>query len=201
MKTCEVFILCEGRSDAEIIKLLISKLGFEFVKNIVITDCEGRDKLYEIASIVVLLTRLFRRVRSLAIIIDADNMEFKARLQSFLNSLRSKGFEVTDIQRIGDQLYKLIYSEARRSLQIYVSINGIVEYGFTKHELEDHIVKLLELSGQIIKSEINQVEKAKDLLTTRNISIANVIIKSENTLVEQAFSHITTLIRCLAVDP
>jgi len=82
MKRCDVFVLCEGRSDAEVFKLLIRKLNMKFNKNIAITDCEGRDKLYEIASVLVTLKRLFRKVKSLAVVVDADSMEYEARFQS-----------------------------------------------------------------------------------------------------------------------
>jgi len=200
MKHCDIFVLCEGRSDAEVFKLLIHKLNVEFDKNVAITDCEGRDELYEIASILVTLKKLFRKVKSLAVVVDADGMEYEARFQSLLDSLKSKGFEVSRIERLTDQLYKLIHSECG-ALQIYIAINGVMEYKFAKHELEDHAVKLLELTGKLARSEIERSDSAKSVLNAMNTSVVSVIENTENTLVEQAISHLATLIKHLAQDP
>jgi len=115
--------------------------------------------------------------------------------------LKSKGFEVSRVERPADQLYKLIYGSERGVLQIYIAINGVMEYRFAKHELEDHAVKLLELSGKLARSEIERSDSAKSVLNALNTSVVSVVENSENTLVEQAFNHLATLIRHLAQDP
>ena len=65
VKRFDALLLCEGRTDAEVVEELIRKLGIEGRKSVAVTDCEGVDKLYDVAAAIALMVRVFRKVRYL----------------------------------------------------------------------------------------------------------------------------------------
>jgi len=63
VKRFDALMLCEGRSDAEVVKEMMRKLGIKGSKSLAITGCEGISKLYGIAAATALLTRISRKIK------------------------------------------------------------------------------------------------------------------------------------------
>jgi len=55
---------------------VIRKLGLSTDKTLAVTDCEGINKLYDMAVIITALIKFFQGVKVLAIIIDANELDF-----------------------------------------------------------------------------------------------------------------------------
>ena len=199
VKRFDALILCEGRTDAEVIKELIRKLGIGGKKSLAITDCEGINKLYDVAAVIALLFRIFRKVKVLAVIIDADRFGVKERLDSLTNSLSSKGLEVSQAEALLSQVFRL--SLQNTAITTYVAINAVRQYHFKKHELEDHILKLLELEGRISKDDVVSTTTAKEYLSSRGYDVIEVVRTSAKENVSKALNHIVTLLMHVMNDP
>jgi len=203
-KHFDVFILCEGYTDAEVIKRVVSKLNISGEKYIAITNAEGLENLYILAATIISMLRLFRRVKVLTLIVDADRMKIEDRVRSIVDSLKAHGFEV-DYTPIGYHLYEIIPKAQPGKIRIYVAISGVEEYGFEKHELEDHIIKLLELRKDIERIQIEKTRMAKELLAISGFDdiqkILKIIDNSKPEEVEYALRHIVEVIHLVVKDP
>lgn len=174
--------MCGGKIDAEIIKLIYSRilanLELEKIKSIAISDCEGIDKLYGLIRAIALLARLSRRLSSLAVIVDADQFTFEERFRSLVNSLNSVGLDVgvSNDYVVNERVFKALVNIDGKSINLYVAVNGIVEYGFTRHILEDHVIKLLELEGKLRIDDIKELSRrglgsSKEVIRIKGIDI------------------------------
>lgn len=199
VKRFDVFVLCEGKTDAEVIKEIVRKLGVRVGKAMAITDCEGIDRLYGFAAVVALLVRLFRKVKVLGVVVDADRLGVDGRLGSLVDSLSSKGLEVAYGGQVSGQTFELFLEEV--GIPVYVAINAVEEYRYLKHELEDHIVKLLELEGKIDRDDVAKASTAEEYLFSRGYEVLEVVKSAAKQNVEKALNHLVTLLNCILTDP
>ena len=195
----DALILCEGRMDAEVLKELARKLDVCTSKSIAVTDCEGIDKLYDVAAAVALLLRISRKLRIIALVVDADELSPHERADSLANSLASRGLRVTGVEEEDKQLFSLnIRSAAAR---VYVAVSAVEEYDFERHMLEDHVLKLLELEGRIERGELKGAATAKEALARAGFDTLKVLRVASRRRAVEAFSHMTGLLKLIARDP
>ena len=199
VRSFDAFILCEGRTDAEVVKELLKRLGIRGRKSVAVTDCEGIDKLYDVAAAIALLVRVFRKVKVLGVIVDADRLDVKERLSSLINSLSSRGLRASYVDALSSQVFKLSLQDT--AVPVYVAVNAVREYEFRKHELEDHILKLLELEGKASKGDIASTATAKEYLSSKGYDVIEVVRTSAKENVSKALNHIVTLLMHVMNDP
>ena len=203
IKSFNVFILCEGRTEVEVIKSLCSRLGITSAKSVAISDCEGIDRVYGLVPSIALLSKLSRRLRALAVVTDADELSYEGRFRSLINSLRSRGINVvlSNDYVVSSQLFKALIKANDRELKFYVTVNGISEYEFSKHVLEDHVIKLLELEGEVNVSELSNVSNSKEFIRERSINVIKEVVDAEPRLLRESFSHLVKLMELVLKDP
>jgi len=124
----------------------------------------------------------------------------RERLKSFIHSLGARNLKVSDVQGLGNQVFKVTLRDT--TIPIYMTINTVQEYQwFRKHELEDHALKSLELEGKASKEEIKSVAKAEEYLTRKGHGMVEVIRTSSKENIAKALNHITTLLNHVLNDP
>ncbi len=197
LKRLRGIILCEGVSDVEVVKAIIRKLGLS-VRDIGITDCSGVTNEPKVAQAIASLVGIARKLETIALIIDANKSSFSSRIESIVDSLRSRGVNIVSYHTIyNERVYKVVVSG--KKFAIIVAINGIVDYGFSKYELEDHVIKLLLLENVLGANKLSMYTSAKELLRDNGYASINDIIELiENSMrdhVEKAFNHIMVLLK------
>jgi hypothetical protein len=151
----DVLVLCEGRSDVEVAKEVLRGV-LEVAEplggvSVGFTDCEGIGNVPTMTNVVLSLARVSRRLRGLAVVIDADEYSVDDRVRGVVDSLTSRGRElgvrVSVPQGSGrlDQVYLLEVSVDRRCLDLAVAISGDFSAPYRRRCLEDHCAKLMGL--------------------------------------------------------
>jgi len=75
-------ILCEGKTEAEVVKEITKKLGvLSQGFSVGVTDCEGIDVVPRMTSAVLALTKLSRKLKVVVVIIDAEDMDVEGRMR------------------------------------------------------------------------------------------------------------------------
>lgn len=192
MPKFSALILCEGKSDAEIIKAVARKQDIELI-NVAITDCGGVENIPEIASAIASLARLSRRLELLATVIDLDDKTCSERFQSLVNSLNARDTQVKNVKEVERNIYNARL-EASRELDFKAVFVGVEELPTKKHEIEDHMLKLQMLEGKISKDDV-RVSRAKELV--RSEETLKIIEEASKENVEEAFKPIVRLLRLL----
>jgi len=188
-----VIVLCEGEKDAEILKVIIAKIGMPLSGNIGITDCGGDPSIRDVAVYAATLAKLSRRLQTIVVMVDANRHASAARAKSVIDSLNALGIDIMETQEVEESLYK---AKTER-LDILVQIVGIKELPFKKHTIEDHVIQLLILEGKIKKEQIEKTVEAKEILDEQKEKIRSIIENSKKENVEQAFKNIIELLRVL----
>jgi len=147
LERLDVVVLCEGRSDVEVAKSVFRKLASEIESTRVsmgFTNVEGRENIPYIAVVVFALSKLYRKLKSIVVVIDADEFSVEERVKSIIDSLRARGVQVEEFTRdsINPQVYTLSTVLNNRYLKLIVAVSGDFSLPTRKHVLEDHCVKL-----------------------------------------------------------
>lgn len=183
-------ILCEGRSDSEIVKAVARKLELMPNRSVGITDCGGKDSLKNIASYAAILAEYSRKLNMIGVIIDADKYSPNERAHSFFNSIKAHLGVTSDISKIADAVYTFNVER----LQFVIHIAGDVDLPFTKHEIEDYVVRLIIRIGKADRNSITGV-RAKAFLECLDIDFLSLIEESTRDDVEDAFSYLINFLR------
>jgi len=188
----DFLILCEGKTEAEIFKALFKELRMSIPGEIGVTDAEGIDTLYELSRVMLNLTKIFRKVKKLDVLVDAENMGIEERVKSLVNSLRSLGCKVTDLIKVCSHTFKLTVT----NVTVIITVSGVESFKqFQKHTIEDHALKLLLKVNPNVKGKVESIKEAKEII--RREKILELIEKTEGKYVEEAFNHIKCLIKQL----
>lgn len=190
----DAILLCEGKTEVEVVKAIIKKLDIKIKSTLGLTDCEGIEQIPKLASVIALLARISRKLKALMVLVDAENLDFIDRAKSITNSLRSKELQTTSLQSSAycNNVFELQIKTNSRILPLIIAVSGVEEFGFVKHYIEDHIVKLMLLEGKIDNQEISKYSEAKQVV--RGDEIINIIKESSKGDIESAFKHITCLL-------
>ena len=120
-KKFDCIILCEGKRDAEIIKILNNKLALQLGDNIAITHAEGIRNLLDLAKYIGVLARLSRKLKLLGILLDLDTKKPDERFHSIKDSLDAAGLHLENIEILSPQVYNGLLKINRRSLDIKIA--------------------------------------------------------------------------------
>ena len=183
----DAIILCEGRTDAEIIKAIIKKIGLTISRRIAVTDCEGIEQLKTTAKYIAVLTRNTRKLKKLAVIVDQDIYKPRERAQSLIDALRSENIETSTLEKIDTQLFKATINNKT----LIIAVAGDPELPFKTHTIEDHIAKAKIYERKLSTEDVTRYDKAKDVVKDPVKQIEE--IKPEN--IEKAFKTIIELIK------
>ena len=124
-----VLILCEGKTEVEVVKKIAEKLGISLQDfSVGVTDCEGIEVVSRMTSSVLALARLSRRLKVMVVIIDAEDMNVKDRIRSFADGLRARGARVSNPSPIDDQVYSVKITVENRALAMIIAINGVFTF-------------------------------------------------------------------------
>lgn len=160
----DALVLCEGSTESEIVKIIIEKLKPAAEKNNRSCRLRGNRFSNSISSVMILLTRLFKRVKAIGVILDSENFTVEKRIMSFVDSLNAKGLKVRNFEQICHQTF-ILHLE-NQNLKIYVSVSGVHEFSnFKRHSIEDHRVLLLLRRNPNIEGRIRSVESAQEIIS------------------------------------
>ena len=145
-KKLDALVLCEGPSDAEVLKLVVEQPE----RNVGVTDCGGVREVFEVGRYVAVLARLSRRLRGLGVVVNADEYGYEERAIALTNSLKAHGLRVSGPVELSEGLYEGL-AERRRLL---ICVMGLHDIPVDKHCVEDHLIKALVLGGRLSFDEI-----------------------------------------------
>ena len=182
-------ILCEGKTEVEVVKKIAEKLRVSLQDfSVGVTDCEGIEVVPQMTSAVLVLARLSRKLKVMVVIIDAEDMNIEDKIRSFADSLRARGAQVSNLSPIDDQVYSVKVTVEDRTLAMVIAINGVFTLPFQRHKLEDHAVKLLLLSGKMSDEDLERYKDSKGVIGRDGI--VGLIEGSNEEHVKCAFNHI-----------
>jgi len=93
LKRLDVVVLCEGTSEAEVVKRVLSRFRIHGV-SVGVTDCEGIENVPRITWAMLTLVRISRRLSAIVVVIDAEALRTDERARSIVKSLTSKQKEL-----------------------------------------------------------------------------------------------------------
>ena len=157
-RRCSGIVLCEGKSDAEAIKVAAEVLGFKFRGTLAITDCGGVSGVREVAEYVAVLAHVSRKLKVISVVIDADECSLAERAYSIISSLKARGVDVEGFSEIHEGVFKGNLPAA----SLVVCVLGLMELPFRRHCLEDHFVKVLLIDGKLRESDLERFESSKE---------------------------------------
>lgn len=202
----DILILCEGQHDVEIFKMISKRLThikhFEKI-NVAITDAEGLNLLKRHmlpSTLALIIGKVVRRVKSVVVIVDAEELRPEERVESFVNSLRSREYEVRSeqLEQLCYQVWRLHLSVEERKILMFIVVNGIFDVNefqrFKKHILEDHIVYLKILENLFSRDKLLGIDDAKEITKENDLKL---IENANESNVREAFKHINCLLEIL----
>ncbi|MHA1589580.1 MAG: DUF3226 domain-containing protein [Candidatus Njordarchaeales archaeon] len=193
-KKFDCIILCEGKSDAEILKILNRRLNLQLGDNVAVTHAEGIKNLLELAKYISALARISRRLKLIGILIDLDNETPSNRFQRIKNSLNAVELDLVNVNILSSQLYNGLLKLDDRSLDIKIALAGLMDLPFQKHMIEDYVVKAAIINGTISKSLLSKHSDAKTLLSAQSISINEFLTKVGIDVLKKSFAHLITML-------
>jgi len=193
----DIIFVCEGKRDSEVLKGLISKIFGVVGKNLAVTDCEGKDSISEIALDIATLAQLSRTLKRVAILIDADEHDPKARASSLCNSLRAKIGEIKLIE-LGTGFFKIELKKFE--IEVFLKVAGDLSLHYKKHTIDDYIVRLLILENEIQEEDASRYTTAKEcvneFLETKSTTVKNLILNAQMESVQKAFEDVINYLEC-----
>ncbi len=203
VKSVKAIILCEGSSDAEVLKALARRLGFiEKLKNVAVTDAEGintlrRDVFPTLLALIV--GKVVSRPKPIAVVVDANAFKPEERVKSLVDSLESRGYRVPERKPECNNVWMLRIQRGSEEISLIVAVNGVFEEPFTvleAHELEDHLAYLKLLENRLSREKILNAKRAEELVTESDTALLdNASVEH----VEEAFKHMTCLLQTLTM--
>ena len=187
----DAIALCEGPSDAELLKLVAS----EPEANLAITDCGGMRGVYEISRYVAVLARLSRKLKALGVLVNADEFRPADRARGLLNSLREHGLEVGELEPVCACLFRTEVEQR----PLIVCVAGLGDVPVDKHCIEDHVLKAFILSGIITLDAIRQA--ADELRRLAHARCEEPKVSAKDVLTALGFEPLGKLRELLAERP
>jgi len=188
-------ILCEGSTEAEVVKAVNRRLNILNGKvRVAVTDCEGINTLRrKILPLIISLitTKVIIKAKILGIVLDAEDLSPNERMRSIMDSLRSRNISIT-CEIINGNVWRILLSDGKT---IIIAVNGILNYDwFTKHAIEDRILLLKELEGLVDSSIIRNVKEASTLVSRNDLQLIN---NANINNIKTSFKHIAKLLELI----
>ena len=115
---------------------------------------------------------------NIILIIDQETLKITEIHNHIKNKLNPNQYE--ENKDLNNRLAKAIITHGNRKATLYITINGIEDKRFTKHTIEDHLLKLAEKKGLIkIKEKTDPKETWKNLGKEKQEKILKAIKESE----------------------
>jgi hypothetical protein len=203
----DAIVLCEGATDAEVAKKILQKMEETLPKAavrqvIAFTDAGGKENIPLLTNALLALLKLSRKLRTIAVVVDAEESTAERRAKSLIDSLLSrKGdlrLQLAELQRDSacSQVFTSNIRVNGRNLKLVLVINGDFSLPFTRHTLEDHCLKLV---GTPLPRELQTAaQSAKQLL-----DIATCLDRVGRADLEtacKAFAHICRALELLCAE-
>jgi hypothetical protein len=156
-----------------------------------ITDCEGIDNIPGMAQAITSLAKVSVKLKTMIVIADAEDLSVDVRVQSIIDSLRSKGASISDLQPLMEcnQVYRANMRVEGRVIILMMAVSGDFDLPFKKHGIEDHGVRLLLLKRVVEESELYRYESAKHIIVDQS-ALLKYIDNSDKENVKRTFSHL-----------
>ncbi|MCD6368809.1 MAG: hypothetical protein J7L38_03320, partial [Thermoproteales archaeon] len=81
LKRLDAVILCEGKDEAKAFKAVARRLGFETPGCIGVTDAEGIKNVPKLIGSIILLMRVARKIKGLAVLVDMEELDPRERVK------------------------------------------------------------------------------------------------------------------------
>ena len=203
----DVVIIGEGKNDIEVVKKIHRKLLGETKKSdnvfIAYTDVEGVNNIPLMINMILSLVKSSRgNLKSVVTIIDADTYSVDERVQSLVDSLRSRS-EAGDLKiyfkdPLRDEKCSQVFivetilrmKKGDRKMYLIIGVNGDFTRSFKRRCLEDHCIKLMNI---IIDKEI---ECSKQLVPNIENCLSHIDKENIGKICE-AFDHICRIFQIL----
>jgi len=190
-KHLDAVVLCEGPSDAELLKLVVGEPGM----SLGVTDCGGLRPLYEVGRYVAALARVSRKLRSLGVVVNADEYEPADRARALAQSLREHGLKVGELDPVSEGLFRLQVEQ--RPLVICVA--GLKDVPVDRHCIEDHVLRALIAAGDLTLNDIRR--RAEELRRMASIRQELRRVSAKDVLETLDVDPVTEVRRLLAEKP
>jgi len=198
LKAIDVVIICEGVIDKKVVKKIMSISEINTNVKVGIINAGGIDLAYDIATIIASLANIARKLKSIGVLIDAENFTIDERVKSLLNSLRAYELVIHMPLHAEGQTYKVIIGTTHgRTMDLVIAVSGDFDLPFEAHKLEDHGVRLLLMEGAISQGQVKNFRDAKELISKEELLA--LLEKSQINNIKLAFRHIYTMLKMLGV--
>jgi len=189
----DIIFVCEGKRDTEVLKGVLSKVFRTTDKNLAVTDCEGKDSVKEIAKDIIALSSVSKHLKTVSIIIDADDNTPVKRAESLSNSIRATTrFTDVEIFEISEDIFELQSQEFR--VKVFVKVVGDFDLPYKRHTIDDYILRLLMLEELINEGEIEGYNTAKECINefieSKKITVKELILNAQRENVKKAFENV-----------
>ena len=156
---------CEGVTEKLVTKKLVMKLRIDIRRSVGILECGGIPHVYDYTSVISLLISIARKVRSIGVVVDGEDMGPKQRVESLINSIRARGIEVYELREIEQQLFRSkAVAPNGRSVDLFIAVNGVYSYNLVKHTIHDHGLMLAYRMNRISSDALQTVRLAEDII-------------------------------------
>jgi len=195
LRSLDAIIVCEGATEAEIVKVIAKKLKLGESLKLGVTDSEGLTNVPKVTSAVVVLVTLARRLKAIGVLVDAENMDSLSRARSIVDSMRSQNINVNHLKPLESGECTNVYEASIVSSQVklVIVVSGDPSLPFKTHTIEDHGVKLKILGGHISIEELSNYENAKEIM--RREDLIREVEQSKPEHVREAFKNIYCAIK------
>ena len=193
-KGIDAIILCEGKRDVNVLKGILLKFFEDLDKVVAIADCESKDSVMDFAKDVVVLSSMSRRLKTIAVVIDADEYTPEKRAESVKNSMQSITGSPVELAEINesDDMFEL--KSQKFNTKAFVKIADDFSLPYEKHTIDDLVLQLLFLEGKADKNSMDAFRTAKEFVNEvvecDRISIKELILNSKSENVERSFHNI-----------
>ena len=185
-------ILCEGSTEAEVVKAINKRLDIlDGWVRVAITDCEGintlRKKILPFIVRVIAL-KVLSKARVLGVVLDAEDLSPNERVRGITDGLRSRKVSLT-CKAVNNNVWRITLSNDRT---VIMAVSGIMNYDrFTKHTIEDNILLLKELEGLVDSNTIRNAREASTLVSRNDLQLIN---NASTNNIKTSFKHIVKLL-------
>lgn len=200
--------LLEGSSDKKILERVAKRTGIEVRSIVGAAYCSGTP----IAMCAATLAKLSRRVKNLAIVVDADIHDYRERAEKLINDLRGYGVEIEGhLSEVHEALFRISVNKpaAGERLSVLICVMGLTELRqsgvavpLRKKVIEDHLVRGLLLENKIEIKYLDRIYSdeaisSKEVLAMLGKSSREVLEELSRNTVEEIFKRLIELLRLL----
>jgi len=180
LKKANAIIICEGKTEVEIFKLLAHKMCTG-KGTILVTDAGGINLAIDYLRVFLAISRIIKQIKTIGTILDAEDVTPEERFHRIIDSLTSRGIQIKDTKHEGSNLY----SFKTNTLQTLIAISGLPNY--PKHRIENHLKELQKISN--ININLTSLKPANLTNTLKHLDIETL---------KKAFPHIAQLLTSLS---